>query len=80
MNSKIHFYLSTIFLFLGFFVLMAAFLDEPGQADINAKFISPQFECSDKTPVGECSKEHLGNMCKLEKEGPRLSYSPKCYE
>ncbi|MFW6450120.1 MAG: hypothetical protein ACOCZ6_03630 [Nanoarchaeota archaeon] len=80
MNSKIHFYLSTIFLFLGFFVLMAAFLDEPGQADINARFIAAQVECSDKTPVGKCSEEYVGNMCKNTKNGTMLNLSSKCDE
>lgn len=79
-RQEIHFYLSSAFLLLGFFVLMAMFLSDPGQDELSAMFISNTVECSDGTPAGECSVEKLGNMCKITKQGPRLQYSPKCYE
>lgn len=79
MTQKMHFYLSSGFLIFGLFLLMGLFLQNPSGGDINAMFVSETVECEDGTPAGECSQEHIGNMCKITKKGPRLQYSPECY-
>ncbi|MGM5483250.1 MAG: hypothetical protein ACQESF_07340 [Nanobdellota archaeon] len=78
-KNKIHFYLSSALMLLGLFVLLAMFLQEPEALEVDAMFVSESVHCNDGTLAGECSSESLGNMCKITKQGPKLEFSPECY-
>ncbi|MFW6013799.1 MAG: hypothetical protein ACOCZQ_03145 [Nanoarchaeota archaeon] len=78
-REKLHFYLSSTLLIIGFFALLGLFLMEPFEVGIEGKVVDAPKICEDGTPVGECSIERFGNKCKITKDGPGLRFAEECY-